>query len=59
MSVGKKLFYETPLGLCTVVGIRGGQLMEIRRFGKKFVSEAVDAPLWLRKAKEDPSLVRV
>jgi hypothetical protein len=36
MSVGKKLYHETPAGLCTVVGIRGGQLMEIRRFGKTF-----------------------
>jgi hypothetical protein len=42
MSVpGKKLYYETARGLCTVVGIRSGLWMEIRRFGKTFIDVEV------------------
>lgn len=34
--IGQKLNHETPAGLCTVVVIRGGELLEIRRFGVTF-----------------------
>jgi hypothetical protein len=55
VSVGKKLSHETPMGLCTVVGIRGGQLMEIRRFGKTFIAEAVEGFLPASERRKFPT----